>query len=208
MQLLILGGTGPTGQQLVKQSLEKLHHVTVLVRNPAKINLVHENLKVVVGDVLDKATVTKLLEGKDAVLSALGVGKSLISHSLIQNVMSVLIPSMQAANVKRVIFLSAFGVGETFKQANFLQKLIFRLPLRSNYKDKEKADAMLRNSSPDWTLICPVVLTNGPYTGTYKAAEIFAMKGMPTVSRADVADFMIKQLTDNTYIKKTAIIMS
>lgn len=208
MHLLILGATGPTGQQLVKQALEKLHHVTVLVRNPSKLNVSNENLTVLTGDVLDEATLTNAVKGKDAVLSTLGVGRKLKSSNLMTKAVTNLISSMKAANVNRVVLLSAFGVGETFAQANFLQKLIFKTFLKNIYTDKTKADSFLHDSPLDWTLAYPVVLTNGARSDNYKAGEILPMKGVPKISRADVADFMLRQLTDNTFVRKTAVLMS
>jgi len=113
MKLLILGASGGTGQELVAQALEQNHDVTAFVRDPAKISMSHEKLTVIKGDVLDKNILIKALEGKDAVLSALGVGKSLKSNNLMTNAMSNIIPAMNATGVKRIIFESAFGVGET-----------------------------------------------------------------------------------------------
>ena len=119
-----------------------------------------------------------------------------------------LILTMKAANVKRVKLLSAFGVSETFVQANFIQKLIFRLPLKNIYSDKTKADTMLCNSALDWTIVCPAKLTDGLYTGKYEAAEKLPMKGMPKISRSDVTDFMLRQLIDDNFLKKIAILMN
>ena len=208
MKLLILGATGPTGQQLVKQSLEKHHQVIALVRDPAKLNIHHDNLSIIKGDVLDKSILTMALESNDAVLSALGVGKTLRSSNLMQGAMTNLIAAMNTMNIKRIIFLSAFGVGETFAQADFIQKIIFRTLLKNIYTDKAKADTMLQQSLLDWTIVSPVVLTNGPYTGKSKAGEILPMKGLPIISRADVADFMLQQLTDTSYLKKTVVLKS
>ncbi len=208
MKLLILGSTGGTGQQLVLRSLEQDYEVTALARDPSKITIKHPKLTVVKGNVLDKILLAQIVEGKDAIISSLGVGKSLKSGNLIANTASLLIPVMIEKNVSRLVFLSAFGVGETFSQANFIQKLIFRLPLRNLYADKAKADEQIQNSKLDWTLVYPVLLTNKPRTPNYKAGERLPMKGMPKISRADVADFMVRQLTDNSYIKKSPIIMS
>lgn len=208
MKILILGATGKTGQQLVIQSLERHYEVTVLVRDPTKLTLVHEKLTLIKGSVLDKDLLTKTVEGKDAVLSALGVGKSLKSSNFISNAVSLLISAMKEKNIKRLIFMSAFGVGKTFAQANLIQKIIFRLPLKNLYADKSKADEQLRNSKLDWTLVYPVRLTNTSRTGKYTVGEKLPMKGMPKISRADVADFMLHQLTDNTFLKKSPIICS
>ncbi len=156
---------------------------------------------------LDLEVLTKALEGKDAGLSALGSGKSLKSSNLISNAINTLIPAMNDTGVKRVIFLSAFGVGESFKQANFIQKFIFLTFLKNIYDDKAKGEELLRKSNLEWKLVYPVLLTNGPHTGTYKVGEQLPMKGMPKISRADVAVFMLRQLTDDTFLKKAAVIM-
>ena len=208
MKLLILGATGGTGQQLVTRALEQHHDVTVLVRDPSKLQVSNENLRVIEGNVLDKDILIKALQGQDAVLSALGKGKSLKSSNLISNATGTLIPAMNAAGIKRLIFESGFGAGETFKDANFLQQIIFGTFLRSIYGDKAMGEKKIRSSSLDWTLVYPVVLTNGPFTGKYQVGEKLPMKGMPKISRADVADFMLLQLNTNEYLKKGAVLMS
>ena len=207
MKILILGSTGGTGQQLVKQSLDQNHEVTAIARDPSRLKLTHERLTMIKGNVLDKEIVWKALEGKEAVLSALGLGKSLKSNDLISNAAGILIPAMNGTNVKRLIFLSAFGVGESVRQAGFIQKIAFRLFLKNIYADKSKADDLIRKSSLDWTLVYPVLLTDGPGTGKYKAGEKQLMRGMPKISRTDVAEFMVRQLTDNTFMHKSPILM-
>ena len=208
MKILILGSTGGTGQQLVTLSLKQNHEVTALARDPSKLNLNHEKLTIIKGSVLDKDVLENTLEGKDAVLSALGVGKSLKSKDLISNAVRILIPAMNKKNVKRLVFLSAFGVGQTFKQADLIQKIIFKVFLRNIYADKSKADDQIRRSALEWALVYPVLMTDTPGTGKYKVGEKLEMKGMPKISRADVAEFMLRQLNDNTFIKKSTIIMS
>ena len=208
MKILILGSTGGTGQQLVTQSLKQNYEVTAIARDPSKLNLNHEKLTVVKGSVLDKDVLANALEGNDAVLSALGVGKSLKSKDLICNAVRIIISAMNEKNVKRLVFLSAFGVGETFKQADFIQRVIFKLFLRNIYADKSKADDQIHRSSLEWTLVYPVLMTDTPGTGKYKVGEKLEMKGMPKISRADVAEFMLRQLNDDTFLKKSPILMS
>jgi len=208
MKILILGSTGRTGQQLVTQSLKQNYEVTAVARDPSMLKLNHERLTVVKGSVLEKDVLENALDGKDAVLSALGVGKSLKSKDLIFNAVRTIIPAMNEKNVKRLVFLSAFGVGETFKQADFIQRIIFKVFLRNIYADKSNADDQIRRSTLEWTLVYPVLMTDTPGTGKYKVGEKLEMKGMPTISRADVAEFMLRQLNDNTFIKKSSIIMS
>ena len=207
MKILILGATGPTGQHLFKQALEQRHQVTALVRNPSKISIAHEKLTIIAGDVLDKNIVLKALAGQDAVISTLGKGQSLSSSDLITDAVNILIPAMNEMQIKRLIFLSGFGAGETLVQASLIQKIIFKTFLHNIYRDKAKAEQTIRSSNLDWTLVYPVKLNNKPATGNYKAGERFTMKGSPEISRADVADFMLTQLSSNLFLKKGVVLM-
>ena len=208
MKVLILGPAGRTGQHLVKQALEQGHEVRVIAREPAKMNFKNQNLEIIAGDVLENSVLEKSMNGIEVVLSALGRGNSLKSGNLISSVMTLLIPAMQKNNVSRIIFLSAFGVGESFRQASWLQKIAFRFPFKDIYEDKLKGETLLKQSNLNWTLVYPVLLTDKPFTGRYSVVERTNMKGFPSVSRADVADFMLSQITDTRYLKKSPIIMS
>ena len=208
MKVLILGPAGRTGQHLVKQALEQGHEVRVIAREPAKMNFKNQNLEIIAGDVLENSVLEKSMNGIEVVLSALGRGNSLKSGNLISSVMILLIPAMQKNNVSRIIFLSAFGVGESFRQASWLQKIAFRFPFKDIYADKLKGETLLKQSNLNWTLVYPVLLTDKPFTGRYSVVERTNMKGFPSVSRADVADFMLSQITDTRYLKKSPIIMS
>ena len=205
MRLLILGATGPTGRNLVDQALGAGHEVTALARNAARLTVAHPRLAVVPGDATDAGTLEDAMRGKDAVLSALGAGKSLRSQ-IASRAVAALIPAMRARALKRVIFLSAFGVGESYEQASLLQRIAFRTMLRQIFADKAKADAMLRASGLDWTLVYPTLLTNGARAGRYRVGERLAMKGMSSISRADVAAFMLAQLATDEWRCRTAVI--
>ena len=205
MRLLILGATGPTGRNLVDQALGAGHEVTALARNALSLTVRHPRLAVVAGDATDVRTLEDAMGGKDAVLSALGAGHSLRSQ-IASRAMAALIPAMRARALKRVIFLSSFGVGESCEQASLLQRIAFRTMLRQIFADKAKADAMLRASGLDWTLVYPTLLTNGARAGRYRVGERLAMKGMPSISRADVAAFMLAQPATDEWRCRTAVI--
>ena len=204
--ILLIGATGPTGKNVLNFALEKNYQVTALVRDASRLKIQHHKLKIIIGDVLDSTSVEKAVSGNEAVISTLGVGNSLKSNDLIFNGVKNLVPAMQKAGAKRLIFLSAFGVGPTFPQSSFIQKLGFKIMLKDIYRDKINADAHIRQSNLDYTLVCPVKLTNGPLTKKYRAAEKFEMSGFPSISRADVAHFMVGQLTDDKFIRKTVIL--
>ena len=208
MNLLLLGATGQLGQQLLQQALAQGHTVTALVRNPEKITITHPQLTVVKGDATDELIIANAVAGKDAVISSLGVGNSFKANGLIAKAAAVLVPIMQSAQVKRLICVSAFGVGKTFSQANFLQRLFFKLLLKDVYSDKAIGDDIIRNSDLDWTIVHPVKFTNGPLTNRYLAGEVLPMKGMPSISRADGAAFIVKELMDPAYLRKSIVLMT
>jgi putative NADH-flavin reductase len=205
VRVLILGSTGPTGRHLLDQALAAGHQVTALVRNALRVTVAHPRLAVAIGDATDAKALDHAMRGQDAVLCALGAGNSLRSE-IASRAMAALIPAMRAQALKRVIFLSSFGVGESFEQASLLQRLAYRTLLRQIFADKAKADAMLRASGLDWTLVYATLLTNGARTGTYRAGERLAMNGMARISRADVAAFMLAQLATDEWRCRTAVI--
>lgn len=205
MKLLILGATGPTGRNLLGQGLDAGHDITTLVRNANRLTITHPRLTSAIGDATDRAALEKAVRGKDAVLSALGAGNSLRSD-IASRAVAALIPALKAQAVSRIVFLSSFGVGASFLDASPIQKLAYRTLLRAIFADKAKADAMLRESGLAWTLVYPTLLTEGPRTGRCRAGEHLAMKGMAKISRADVAQFMLAQLSTNEWVNRTAVI--
>ena len=205
MRLLILGATGSTGRKLVDQALAAGHEVTAFARSAARVTEKHPNLTVEVGDATESRALEGPMIGRDAVLSALGAGNSLRSE-IATRATAALIQAMRAQGLRRIISLSAFGVGETYEQASLVQRLAYRTLLRQIFADKAKADAMLRQSGLDWTLVYPTVLTNGVRTDSYRTGEKLAMTGMPKVSRADVAAFMLSQVSTDQWLRRTAVI--
>lgn len=206
MNLLVLGGTGPTGRLVVGLALEAGDRVTVLVRDPARLGDLARRVTVRTGDATSRRDVSAATAGQDAVISALGTGKSLIPHGLAARAAAAVIAAAGENGVSRLVWLSAFGVGETVAEASGSQKLMFRTLLRSVYADKEIADARIRSSGLDWTVVHPTRLTNGPARGTYRAGERLPMKGNPTISRADVAAFLHRAVHDGEWIRRPAVI--
>ena len=113
-----------------------------------------------------------------------------------------ILTAMEEAGVKRLILTSAFGVGDTFGEVPVLPRLFMRTLLARIYSDKEAGERVLKRSGLDWTIVYPAGLTNGPRTGNFRFGEHLAMHGMPTVSRADVAEFLIDELDDDRYVRK------
>ncbi|MDQ4147071.1 MAG: SDR family oxidoreductase [Pseudomonadota bacterium] len=204
MKLLVFGASGRTGHELVKQALAGGLEVTAFVRNPAKLRITSPNLRVVQGDVGDQSAVEHTVGGHDAVVSALGVGKTLKHDPVVIDGIRHIIRAMEGSSVRRLIYLSFIGVRESRHAAGFFLRYIAPVPLRQEIEDHQIKEGLIRASRLDWTVVRAPNLTNGPLTGIYRVGEdISAHSLFPRMSRADVAHFMLRQLTDTTFVRKT-----
>ena len=195
MRLVILGATGKTGRLLVDQAIGRGHEVVAYVRRPDALDD-RPGLRVVGGELTDEPALTAALDGADAVLCAIGPTgvTGLIGADLMQTTLPVISAAMAAAGVRRLILLSAWGVGDTAASAGLVAKVAFRTAVRSLYHDKQLAEAGLAATGLDVTTLYPVTLTNGPLSGTAvvrDVAEVSHVEGMPKVSRATVAAAML-----------------
>jgi len=207
MKLFVLGATGPTGLQIVQQALTQGHAVTAFVRDPAKLPFADSNLKLVTGSLPgDARALAEALRGHEAVISSLGLHNVLKSDGFIESSMRLLVPAMEKQGVRRLIIVSANGVGDTRRHAPLLPRIMYRLLLTDIFADKEAGEDIVRASTLDWTVAYPTLLTNGPRTGSYRAAERLELTGFPKISRADVADFVLRQVNDRGFLKKGAVI--
>ena len=207
MRLLVLGATGGTGREVVAQALREGRAVTAFVRKPERLPVTGERLRVVTGDVTaDAPALADAVQGQDAVISALGMGNSFKSGGLIARSMPLIVRAMQRAGVRRLVFTSAYGVGDTWRDVPAVPRLVMRLFMRDLASDKQAGEVTLKASDLDWTLVYPVTLTNGPATGRTRAGERLALSGFPRISRADLAAFMLAQLDDRTYVRRGVLI--
>jgi putative NADH-flavin reductase len=206
MKLLVLGGTGGTGRHIVQQALGAGHEVTVFARDPTKVGTHHAQLRVVNGDVTALAALTQAIQGQDAVISAIGRGLSFKSENLMERSVPVILNAMETAGVSRLVFTSAWGVGDPFRNLALVPWLFFRTLLRGIYADKLVGDTMIRNSNLDWTLVLPARLHDGPLTRQYHSGERLRMAGMQSISRADTAHFILACVTDASTIRKAPIV--
>lgn len=206
MRLLILGATGGTGKQIVTQALEAGHDVAALARSGAGPVPEHPRLRVIVGDLQNVTALADAMRGHDAVISAIGRGYSFKSEQLIERTVPVILAAMKAAGVRRLVFTSALGVGPSVRDAPIMARLFFRTLLRGIYADKLIGDQLIRNSDLDWTIVQPSQMTDGPLTRTYRSGPRLAMSGMPRISRADVAHFLLHAAADPAAIGKTLLV--
>lgn len=207
MKIVVFGASGPTGRQVVSQALAAGHEVTAFVRNPDAFDLRHERLRIAVGDTTrDDAKVAEAIRGQEVVVSALGRRNSFKSGNLIRLSLQSIVSAMERNGVRRLLVVSAFGVGESHRDAPLLPRIMYRLLLTDIFADKKAAEDDLTRSSVDWTLAYPTLLTHGPLTETYRVGERLELSGMPKVARADVAHFILSQLERRDYVRKIAVL--
>jgi putative NADH-flavin reductase len=204
MKLAVFGATGGTGKQVVQQALAAGHHVTALVRDPAKLDLIQPALTVRRGNVLEPEDVFNTVSGADAVIVSLGSTAnnpdSVVSHGTAN-----VVDAMQKAGVARLIVVTSLGVGESKDQVPFFFKALMATALRKTMQDKEAQEKLVKASGLDWTIVRPGGLTDGPLTGQYRyGLDPKLVAGQ--VSRADVAEFVLKQLTDTQFLRKAPAI--
>ena len=207
MKLLIFGAAGGTGRELVAQALVQGHSVTAFVRDPAKIGVAHANLRVVQGDVLDAAAVERVTPGHDAVLSAIGAPAAKTGSVRSEGTRNI-IRAMEKSSVLRLISQASLGYGDSRKVLDrtpfYFKYLIVPFLLRKGFADHALQEEYIRQSSLDWIIVRPGNLTDAPATGAYRhgfAPDDRHIKA--EISRANVADFMLKQATDDTYLRQT-----
>jgi putative NADH-flavin reductase len=205
MNLLIIGASGGTGRALVDQALAQGHEVTAFVRNPAKMKAVNNSLTIVKGDVLDPQSLDAAVKGKNAVLSTLGHKQWFIPTTILSRGTKNIITAMERHGVKRFVCETSLGVGDSRGKLG-LYYTLFVIPfiIYFYYRDKEKQEQYIRESALDWVIVRPGQLTNGKKRGTYRHGLNVGNRLLTvSISRSDAADFMLKQLSDDTYLRST-----
>lgn len=213
MKLVIFGATGLLGQRLVEQALAQGHHVTAFARNAALLPD-RPRLHAFEGNVLDPERVTAALNGQEAAIVALGGDRNNVrkassvgSPSIRTRGTKNIVAAMEETGVRRLICVSAYGVGDSRKRGCLYSALVWSI-LKPVFLDTEQQEEIVRTSSADWTLVRPSQLTDTPATGKYRVGLDLRLGLSARVARADVADFMLQQLTDSTYLHKAPEISS
>ena len=204
MKLVIFGATGTIGRQVVQQALEQGHTVTAFARNLAKLDIQHPHLSFAQGDVMESAAVEQAIRGQDAVVCVLGSGKKLTGTVRSEGTRQI-IQAMKNVGVRRLICQSTLGAGESWSNLDFYWKYImFGFILRKVFADHQRQEALVKNSGLDWTIVRPGAFIDGPRTGQYRHSFPSTDRTIALqISRADVADFILKQLSDGSSLHQT-----
>ena len=210
MRLVVFGATGRTGRPLVAQALAGGHEVTVFVRDPAKLSVSHERLRTVQGDIRDAESVEAAVRGQDAVLSVLGRTRGSASDVMTVGATNIL-SAMKKHSVRRLVSLVGAGVRDPHdlppSVGGRVMTTLLRLLARGVLDDARQHADLVRRSSLDWTLVRSPRLTQGRRTGSYRAGYL-QFGPRETVSRADVASFMLKLATGGDFVHEAPMIGS
>lgn len=200
MKLLIIGASRGIGFELLRQALSAGHEVTALVRNPQSLALSHENLRIVKGDILDRSAIEKAADGQDAVCVTIGIKVTRKPVSIFSKGTEAVVEAMKNSSCRRLICVTGIGAGDSRGHGGFLYDRIFNpLFLRTVYEDKDRQEKIVRESGLDWVIVRPGFLTNGPRTGRYRALTDLEGVKAGKISRADVADFILKEAAEMNY---------
>lgn len=206
MKVIVIGATGTIGNLAVRQMLAAGHDVTAFSRNPDSLDIDHPKLALAPGDVLQQDQVENAVNGHDVVVVTLG-NKSLTSPIRSEGTLNV-IRAMQNMGIARLIVQSTLGARESWSNLNFFWKrVMFGGLLRVVFRDHELQEHLVEASGLDWTIVRPGSFTDGPATGTFKEDFSPDLRGLRLkITRSDIANFLTRQLTDNSYRRRAVAI--
>jgi putative NADH-flavin reductase len=209
MKLVVFGASGGTGQELLRQGVAQGHAMTAFVRDPESVTG-SNGVCVVVGDALAAKAVSLAVAGQDAVLSALG-GRTLSDETLLPESMAHILEAMQEHGVRRLIVLGASGVWPGAEKrlsvvARMFLRVIQATVLKKPFNAQRRMQELIRLSATEWTVVQPPRLLNQPGRGTWRVdGEALPANGT-TIARADVATFMLQEVTSVEWVKKSPFI--
>ena len=209
MRVLIIGASKGIGLETTRQALDAGHDVRALARSATAIAVSNPSLEKMRGDALKTEDVEAALAGVDVVIQTLGVGLGDLFRPvhLFSDATRVLIAAMRSQVVKRLICVTGFGAADSRASISCLQRLPFQIVFGRAYDDKSLQEQLIKESELDWTIARPGVLTNGPRTGRYRILSEASQWRNGIISRADVAEFLVRQIGDQTYIRKTPVLI-
>jgi putative NADH-flavin reductase len=211
--LLVIGASRGIGLETVKSTLRAGHSVRALARSAASIPIEDASLRKLSGDALDSDTIRNAIEGVDAVIQTLGVDISFRAifepTTLFSRSTRILVDAMKQADVKRLVAVTGLGAGDSRGHGGFLYDAVaFPLLLKRVYDDKDAQEQIIKSSGLEWTIVRPGLLTNSPATGQYRVLTAPNDWRFGTVSRADVADFLVRQIDDRALIGATPLLIN
>ena len=206
-KILVLGATGATGRLIVNQAVARGYDVTVLVRSAEKARDI-TGAKLIVGDARDETALRAALKGREAVVSALGTPVSPFREvTLLSTATRALVSAIKAEQVSRLVCITGMGAGDSAGHGGFIaDNVIFPLLLKKVYADKNRQEAIVRNSGLNWVLVRPSILNNKPGRGSIRALTDLSGFHGGSIAREDVAKFVLDQVRADTWLHRSPLI--
>jgi putative NADH-flavin reductase len=203
MKITIIGASAGVGLESVKRALKRNHKVTTLSRSEISLPS-NQNLTMQQGSATNKNDLKKSIENAQAVIVALGTGKSMKATTLYSDFAKLLVEVQQEKNTQiPFVIVTGFGAGESGKYNSFFMGLLFNLLLKAVYADKSKMEEIITNSKLNWEIVRPGQLKDKPLTEKYRIEnKLYKGINIGGINRADVADFLVKQAENTTELKK------
>ena len=196
VKIIVFGANGKTGRLVVQKSLEDGHEVTAFVRDAAKLTMQHDKLHIIEGHATEKQVVSDAIKGKELVISCLGSDKGLKKTTVLHDMTSNIVAGMKAHNVTRLIYMASAGIDNEIP--GIIGKITTTL-LGNVLKDHHNAVEEIKKHALTYTIVRPLSLTDQPYTGKYREAKTGIPAKGRSIARADVADLIIRAITDKQY---------
>ena len=213
MNIFLLGATGGTGFEILKQLALEGHHVNALVRTPSKLsfddsNVAKDRINIIPGDLFDVENLGRHLEGNDAVISALGTGTSNKYTEIYSEGGRQILHVMREVGVTKLITITSAIIDMSDPSTDsFFYNRIIRPTYNKVYYDQVRWETILEeNKDINWICVRPPYLTDKSYTGEYRVQEKHCPPNGTKISRADLADFIIKQIDSDQFIHKKPVI--
>ncbi|MET4442171.1 putative NADH-flavin reductase [Bradyrhizobium sp. GM2.2] len=206
-KILVLGATGATGRLIINQAVARGYDVTVLVRSAEKARDI-TGAKLIVGDARDETALRAALKGREAVVSALGTPVSPFREvTLLSTATRALVSAMKAEQVSRLVCITGMGAGDSAGHGGFVaDNVIFPLLLKKVYADKDRQEAIVKDSGLDWVLVRPSILNNKPGRGSVRALTDLSGFHGGSIAREDVATFVLDQVRADTWLHRSPLI--
>jgi putative NADH-flavin reductase len=208
--VLIVGASRGIGYETARLALKEGHTVRAMARSANAIRLHDPKLEKLEGDALDEYAIERALVGIEAVVQTLGVSPApeliFSGTRLFSDATRILVDAMEARGFKRLICVTGLGAGDSRGHGGLLYNAALWLILGRIYADKDVQERIIRRSRLDWTIVRPTVLTNGRQTGTYRVLVDARDWRSGSISRADVADFLVRQINDASLVRKTPVL--
>lgn len=210
MRVLIIGASKGIGLETTRQALAAGYDVRAQARSTIAIAGSTPSLEKISGDALKPEIIEAALVGVDVVIQTLGVRLEDLFRPvhLFSDATKVLIAAMKSQGIKRLVAVTGFGAGDSCTSISCLQRIPFQFIFGRAYDDKTLQEKLIKDSGLDWTIARPGVLTSGPRTGRYRILSETSEWRNGIISRADIAEFLVRQIEDQTYIHKNPVLIN